>query len=370
MRRLLGVALAGGALAAGVGGGLAATHGHPARFISRQWHGFITSAAQSKSHTNFGVVGSGRYDFWRVSLDAFLAHPLGGLGQDNFGDYYVTRRRTIEEPAWTHSLEMRLLAHTGLVGLLLVGAFLITALVSAVRSRRYGSELARFVSGAAMLPAIVWVIHGSVDWFWEMPALAGPALGFLGVAAALGPRPAHEAAAVARPAGGRLPLRGGLAGRGLPRGAVVLAATAAVVAATFLLGVPYLSAREVSVATVASARNPSAALDELKTAAQLDPLSAVPGRIGGTIALRVGQFAEAERRFRQAIAREPGGWFAWLGDGLAASELGDRTRARRDFAVAASINSLQPAVTHALARVNTAHPLTPTQAFDMLLLHT
>jgi Tfp pilus assembly protein PilF len=221
-----------------------------------------------------------------------------------------------------------------------------------------------------MLPVIVWAIHGSVDWFWEMPALTGPALAFLAVAGAIGPRAAPQPAAGSSAATGRLRLGGGFAGRGLPRGAVVLAATAAVLAATFVLGVPYLSAREVSVATAASARDPSGALDELKTAAQLDPLTAVPGRIGGTIALRMGQFAEAERRFRQAIAREPGGWFAWLGDGLAASELGDRARARHDFTVAASINSLQPAVTHALERVNTAHPLTPAQAFDMLLLHT
>ena len=40
-----------------------------------------------------------------------------------------------------------------------------------------------------MLPLVVWLIYGSVDWFWEMPALSGPALGFLGVAVALEPRP-------------------------------------------------------------------------------------------------------------------------------------------------------------------------------------
>src|SRR5205807_1194211 len=81
---------------------------HPLRFVSRQWNGFShTESALSGSH--FTDVGSGRYDFWRVSLDAFTAHPAGGLGQDNFAEYYVRHRRTSEEPAWTHSLELRLL---------------------------------------------------------------------------------------------------------------------------------------------------------------------------------------------------------------------------------------------------------------------
>ena len=86
--------------------------------------------------SHFGTVGSGRYDFWRVSLDALVAHPIGGLGQDNFADYYLPRRHTNEEPAWTHSLEMRLLAHTGVVGFALFAAFIVAAVAGAIRVRR------------------------------------------------------------------------------------------------------------------------------------------------------------------------------------------------------------------------------------------
>lgn len=350
--RQLGTAVTVLAVAAGCAGAISATNGHPIGFLKRQWNGFSNYSIPHSSQSYFAVVGSGRYDFWRVSLDAFLAHPLGGLGQDNFADYYITRRRTNEEPEWTHSLEMRLLAHTGLVGFLLFATFLIAAIAAALQPRRHGSEFVRWVSGAALLPLAVWLIHGSVDWFWEMPALSGPALGFLGMAGGLAPRP------VERPAP-------------LPRAARVLMGSAAMVgvlAAAFVLGLPYLSAREVSIATSASARDPTGALADLRRAAKLDPLSADPGRLAGTIALRNGEFLEAEQRFGQAAAREPGGWFAWLGEGLAASELGDRTRARHDFKVAASIDSLQPAVVDALARVDTTHPLGATQALDMLLV--
>jgi len=69
-----------------------------------------------------------------------------------------------------------------------------------------------------------------------------------------------------------------------------------------------------------------------------------------------------------AAAREPGGWFPWLGAGLAASALGERAVAKHDYKVAASINSQQPAVTTALARVDGSHPLTPQAALDMLVI--
>lgn len=37
----------------------------------------------------------------------------------------------------------------------------------------------------ALLPATIWIAHGSVDWLWEYPALSGPALALAGGATAL-----------------------------------------------------------------------------------------------------------------------------------------------------------------------------------------
>jgi hypothetical protein len=361
-RRLLGTAVAVLVIAAGAAGVLAATHGHPVAFARRQWNAFIHSKYNAQSSSHFGTVGSGRYDFWRVSLDALTAHPIGGLGQDNFADYYVSRRHTHEEPAWTHSLEMRLLAHTGLVGFALFATFLAAALAAVLSVRRRGEHLARVAAGVALLPGAVWLIHGSVDWFWEMPALSGPALGFLGMAVALTPvraPPAHSGSS-ARARRGPSPavsrtVAGAIAG--------VFALGAVVV-----LGFPYLSVRKVSAASTVGTRNAGAALSDLADAARLNPLSADPGRIGGTIALRAGLYQEAERRFGQSISREPDGWFAWFGRGLAASALGDAASARHDFTVAASINHQQPAIKQALTRVYSSHPLTPAEAFDLLVV--
>jgi predicted Zn-dependent protease len=126
-----------------------------------------------------------------------------------------------------------------------------------------------------------------------------------------------------------------------------------------VLGLPYLSAREAARANSIASADPAAALNDLSTAADLDPLSAYPGRLAGTIALQNGDFATAESRFAQVISREGGGWYGWFGEGLAASALGQRARAHRLLATAARINTRQPIIVRALARVYSPNPVTP-----------
>lgn len=368
-RRQIAAAAAAIAIASGCVGALVATKGHPVAFVSRQWNGFVHASSETVSTSNFGVVGSGRYDFWRVALDAFLAHPVGGLGQDNFDNYYVPRRRTDQEPAWIHSLELRLLAHTGIVGFGLFVAFLVAAVMAAVRVRRRpagpdAGDLTQAVAGIALLPLVVWVIHGSIDWFWEIPALSGPALGFLAVAGALGRSTDRELSASSPWSAAARPLFR----RSYRRLVAIATGVAALVASVIVLGFPYLSVREVSAANNVRQADPAQALADLDTASKLNPLSADPGRIAGTIALQTGQYAEALDCFEQAIARDPGGWYAWFGAGLSASALHDHKLARRDLSMAASINKREPAIQEALARVDGPHPLTPAAALGMLVV--
>ncbi len=371
-RRALGTIVTTLAVAAVAVGSVAATHGHPVRFIERQWNGFSQPQTTSTG-SHFTDVGSGRYDFWRVSLDAFLAHPIGGLGQDNFDDYYVRHRRTGEEPSYTHSLELRLLAHTGIVGFVLFATFIVAAIAAVMPARRRRG-LEAFVAGAALLPLVVWLIYGSIDWFWEIPALTGPALGFLAVAAALGSAPGTREVEVRGSAAGAgdadVPAIGP---RAAPRPAwvrilVPCTGVLALLAALYALIPAYLSVREVSIATDLRQSAPARALHDLRLAADLNPLNSDPGRIGGTIALQTGQYATAQERFKQSISRDPGGWYAWLGSGLAASALGDRATARHDLEMAESIDSKDAVIRMALDRVDTAHPLSPADALQMIAL--
>jgi hypothetical protein len=258
---------------------------------------------------------------------------------------------------------------TGIVGALLFAAFIVLAFVAAIRARRRGPPLGRVIVAAAMLPVVEWLIHGSIDWFWEMPALSGPALGFLAVAGSLSVRrtsTADEDAPARQPTDDAVPApRRRDAARPLVVALGVLAAGAAAVVLVF----PYLSVREVSTASDIQSSNPQGALHDLSIAADLNPLDSDPDRLAGAIALRTGQYQVALQRFDRSIAREPGGWFSWLGAGLAASELGDRRRARHDYQAAHALYRKQPVIDAALKRVDGRRPLTSVEAFKQLTLN-
>ena len=371
VRRLLGVGAVVVALGAMAAGLWVVSQHHPASFISREWRGFTSEPTDTATSNHFLEVGSGRYDIWRSAIEAFRAHPLGGLGQDNFGDWYLTHRHTVEEPLWPHSLELRLLASTGIIGFLLFAGFLVAGLVAAVAARRRGLTGDRMLVGTALLPLGVWLIHGSIDWFWEFPALSGPALGFLAMAIGnRGREPEPSADAAPGDAPGALAATGDAARRTVPARrrlpAPVAAAAGALAlgAATVALGFPYLAVRELNIGIDQSHTSVSASLASFRSSHQLNPLMSDPGTLGGSVALVNGRYSEAAAFYRQATSLEPGDWIAWLGRGLAASMQGQVSQARASYQVAMHLDHDQLAVRNAWKRVGTQHPLTPAEAFD------
>lgn len=377
------------ALAGGVAVALVATDGRPDRELADYWdrsHGYQRTEAGT---SRFGAVGSNRPDFWEVSWDAFLAHPVGGLGQDNWGDYYLRERTSDEQPRWTHSLELRLLAHTGAVGLLLFAAFLVAVAAAALHGRRRPAPADRdgpappaaaapaapgpaaampadaparpadgpapppvhAVAAIALLPLVVWLAHGSVDWFWEIPALSGPAFAFAGMAVALPAVAAADAAVEPPPRSRPLTAAAGAAG-------AVLAAVA--------LAFPYLAERYTTAAARGWHEHPGKALARLDRAADLNPLSARADMTAGVIALELDDPRLARQRFDRALERDPDDWFAHFGRGLAESALGDVEAARADYRAARTLNPDDPLVIDALTRVAGPRPLGAEAAFSRL----
>ena len=84
-------------------------------------------------------LGSNRYDYWDVALDAWADDPLRGSGTAGFRVDWL-RDREIDEPVRdAHSLYLETLAELGIVGLLLLGLFVggvAAAAVAAVRRER------------------------------------------------------------------------------------------------------------------------------------------------------------------------------------------------------------------------------------------
>jgi O-antigen ligase len=266
-------------------------------------------------------VESGRYDFWRVAAGQLARHPLQGAGADNFAHDYARERRRGEEPLYPHSVVLRAFGQTGVVGGALFIGFLAMACLAVVRPEREPVAIAALVGAAA------WLAQASIDWLWELPALAAPAMACLGLIAGL--RPAADADREPAPRSGRL-------GRGL--------AVAVAVAAAVSYALPALAAREIERAVRRWDGDRAAALRGLERARRLNPLSDRADVIGGALALETGDRRRARRSFRRALDRDGQNWYPHVV--LALLDLGDgrRTAALARLSHARRMNPLEPAI--------------------------
>lgn len=301
-----------------------ATDGKPVERIERAWDDFSTYDVRANEGSRLGSLSSTRQDFWRVAIDAWADQPIGGLGQDNFLRVYLKKGNYEEEPRFVHSLPLRLLTHTGIVGALLFVAFTLAALHALLATRRQlPVRGGRVIVAAATAPFVVWWLQGSIDWLWEFPALSVPALGLVAMVGALR-ETAGDAAWVARPPR-------------LPAPALGAASAAVVLVAAAVLIPPWLSAREVERAVNTFRSDPAGALRSVDRAADLNPLSADPLVTEGLLAVRAGDPQRSVQAFAEALERDSENWFALFQLGLLRSEAGDRQGARAAFRQALEI---------------------------------
>jgi hypothetical protein len=339
-------ALALAALAAALAGGLVAA-GNPVARLESAWHSFKGGYGEDKRSGPRLVsgLGSNRYDFYRVALDEFDAHPLLGIGADNFQAAYIEHGRSSETPHYPHSVELRTLAQAGLLGALIALAGLGGALLAGLRAARRADPLGRTVAAAALAGFGYWAVHGSFDWFWEFAGLGAPAFALLGLACALAPRRARPDAAARRPGEGS-------ARRPLPRAAAQAGAGLGVVralAAAVSLALPWLSELEAQSAARVWTRAPASAYARLREAAALDPLSDEADVLAGDIAVRYGELGRASHEYGLALERFPDDAYATLQQGALASAKGERARAVGLLERARRLNPREALVREALA---------------------
>ncbi len=306
------IAIVGGAAAVGL------ARPSPEDRVSKAWHDFKSGQPAETGNSYFGLgLGSNRYDFWRVALGEFRDHPVRGVGVDNFAQDYVRERRSSEEPLYPHSLILRVLAQTGIVGAILFGGFVVAAAIAAGTAVWRRADLSGGVTRAGLVAVAYFAIHGSIDWFWEFPGLAAPALAWLGLAAGRG-----RAQTPAR----RTPLVSTAL-------AVVVAAAAG---ASFLF--PWLAELDARRASDTWATRPTGAFADLDHARALNPLSARADLLAGAIASRLNEVPRMRSAFQGALERDPRNWYAHLELGLAEAALGHKRAALKELGEASQLN--------------------------------
>jgi tetratricopeptide (TPR) repeat protein len=327
-----------------------AERGSPTHDISHAWTEFKTRGnprGGPGATSRLGRLGSNRYDFWRVSLERFADAPVGGIGTDNFRDAYLRDAHSSEQPRYPHSLELRALSQTGIVGALLLAVAIGAALVAAGRAVRRRSGAGAAAAAAGLGAFVYWLVHGSVDWFWELPALGGAAFALIGMAAGLAPRSgAYSRSPRVGPGGG--------AASGRRSRLAALVSRPALLVSTLLLaasfGAPAIAERLVNRATADYPRDAGKAFGQLDRAASWNPLSARPKVIAGRVALALGRPAAAARYFRGALDRQSRDPYSHLQLGAILFDGGRRAAGLRTLERAVRLEPRARVAREALAR--------------------
>jgi O-antigen ligase len=234
--------------------------------------------------------GSGRWQFWGAAISEFKAHPLNGGGGGSWGAWWLEHGSL---PGfftqYAHSLYLESLAELGIVGLLLIGGFVVVAVVGAVRSALAlgSSEIA-----AAAACGIAFFVAAAYDWVWQLSGIALVGVGMLGIALGALPstRGAWRRAAILRPA-------------------VALLAVAAIIPQFVVLAAGAHLANSHAAFRAGDARE---AWSQALAAKAIEPWASSPY-------LQLGQISEAQRDYleasywlNKAISRSRRDWQLWL----------------------------------------------------------
>jgi tetratricopeptide (TPR) repeat protein len=326
----------------GVGAWIA-REGDPLDRAEAAWRDFKSGYPDSFGDSRLtGELGTDRYDFWRVGLLMFRDQPLLGAGADNFSLEYVQDRRTGEEPTYPHSIAVEVLSQTGIVGAALFAAGLLVAFVAFLRKRRALDDFGRLIAASAISGFVYWLLHASVDWFWELPVLGAAAFMYLGLAVATSPDTDGARDYDYRPAAWARAL-----------GLVACVA----VALSFVF--PWLSARAISEALAVWRSDPNAAQVRLEQARELNPLTDRADEIAGAIGSRTGDLATMRRSFERAVERNPENWYSRLELGIAYALGGDDDAALTELGIAEELNPRERVIHDVRAGVLLGLPLSP-----------
>jgi O-antigen ligase len=251
------------------------------------------------------VAGESRYELWKAALDQNATNPLLGTGSGTYELWWARHGETGESVRDTHSLYLQTLGELGVVGFLVLAAFLAAVFVGAGRGLIRAGPAQRAPIAAALAGSIAFCLTAAVDWMWQIPVLAVAMLLIAAVLVTSDASPEDDSR--------RRPL-------GLP---VRLGFIAVSLLAIILISIPLATAALLR-DSEAEARDGDlgAALSAARTAGDVEPQAAPPRLQQALILEEAGDLGPAAEAARAAIEREPASWRNWLVLSRIEAELG------------------------------------------------
>jgi hypothetical protein len=326
-KRVAVTALAAGVVAATIA---ALAAGLPGA-ASDAWDDFkATGGAGSGAERLTSISGNGRYQLWEAAVDANASAPLNGIGAGTFEYWWARDGSQGFFVRDAHSLYMEMLAELGVVGLLLVGGFVIVVLITGVGRclrRRDNHELAALLA-AATAGAAAFAVVAASDWVWELAAVA---VAFLLLAAVIvGPTGRGETRTTSS-AGPR------------PRTALLAPLALVSLASIAAIAIPMAGAASVR---ESQAQAEAGALDEAitsaRTAQSVQPYAATAKLQEALILELNGDLPDALEAARAATRDEPTNWRTWFVRSRLEAQNGNAHEAVDAYRKARSLNPRSP----------------------------
>ncbi len=293
----------------------------------RAWNQFTSPDLQfpTAPEKHFSQLsGAGRYEFWRVAVDAFGEKPVLGHGAGTYKFSWEQLRRNSVPDTEAHSVFLQAFAELGLVGGLAVLGLFGVLLWSGFAAWRAARGAQQELYAALLGAALAFTVGAAIDWFWEIAALG--AIFFLASGVLVAGRCAQLAG------GGDGQRRFGLAVAGL---------AVAWITALALVG-PLLVDREIDASQSAAADgNVPSAVNHADTARSIEPWAASPYVQLGLLAELEGDYTTAAGRLSQAIHRENRNWVYYYLRSKIEHEAGDQASAAADLRRARELNPLE-----------------------------
>jgi O-antigen ligase len=151
---------------------------------SQAYHDLRYGAPSNEGTGRLLEMGSsGRWTLWEESIKSWEEHPYLGSGGQSFALIHLLQRDDglifVKQP---HSHPFQLLAEFGLVGFLLGMAFISTALTFCTLTLcRQHDRWERSLAAAILSMLIIYLIHASFDWDWNMFAITAIYFFFTGI---------------------------------------------------------------------------------------------------------------------------------------------------------------------------------------------
>ncbi|HYC82799.1 MAG TPA: O-antigen ligase family protein, partial [Solirubrobacterales bacterium] len=293
--------------------------------LSHAWDEFKQPATGSYQGTSrLGEVGGeNRYQLWASALRQFEDDPFHGTGANTF-QFWWTRDTDVGTAILdTHQLYLQVLGELGIVGFLLLLAFVLLTLGwGSVQALRAGPRARSWLAAAVAGSTVLW-ITSLVDWTWKLPIIPVATLLLIAVTVTAGDGGEGERS----PSPLAIPWRLGVA---------LVSLLAVVAIAIPLTGTSLVRDSQEE----ARAGDPEAALADARSAQNVQPGAATPRMQEALILESQGEIEAAAEAARAATEREPTNWRTWLLRSRIEAQRGRPQAALAAYLTAKSLNPL------------------------------